>query len=127
MFAVYPTVGESITLRRVPAVNGNTLVEPQVFSIPAAGYSEGVGFGHTPIDLAIRIEGALQNTSTVELEISCEPTFAVPVKEKEITLKHVSQGAVVLEKDLEGCGSYFRIKNTSPVTVTVFMTRKPWN
>jgi len=127
MFAVYPTVGESITLRRVAASTGNALVEPQVFTIAAGGYSEGVGFGHTPIDLEIKIEGALQNSSTVEVEISTEPTFAVASKEKEITLKHLTSGAVVIEKDLEGCGSYFRIKNTSPVAVSVFMTRKPWN
>lgn len=127
MSAIYPAVGESITLRRVTDASGNTLTEPQVYTIAAGGYSESVGFGNTPIDLAIRIEGTLSNSSDVELETSDTPTFTVAHKEADIELKHLTAGSTVLSKDIEGDGLYFRIKNTSPVAVTVIMTRKPWN
>lgn len=127
MTAIYPAVGEPITLRRVTGASGNVLTEPQVFTIDAGGYSEAVGFGNTPIDLAVRIEGTLQNSTDVELETSATAAFTVAHKEMDIELKHLTSGSTVVTKDLEYDGLYFRIKNVSPVAVTVIMIRKPWN
>lgn len=129
--AIYPTLGQAQTLRKVAASTGNVLTEPQVTTLAAGEYSESAGFGGMPVDIVIKNigSGASGAGDQVTIEICTLQTFAsgvvTPAEFGLVDFKSYPIGGAVNVRNVEGANQFWRIKNTATVSIQVAYFPKP--
>jgi len=125
MTAIYPSINSAPISLRAASVTG-VITEPQVTTIPAAGYTEVVGIAGVPLNVQIKLLDDADSDDGVLVEICDEPTFTVPTEHSAspVVFSDKPTGEIV-QFGIEGAPGYFRINNTSDTPIEVNIWRLP--